>query len=88
MTQQDPIISCVVYWQHDIGVTRLASVDFVALPRIGEAVVAGILRDEIAAAAGMSNPLDAMVWRVTDIRHNIGDYSVSVYVVPVALQSK
>ena len=87
MFEQDPVISCLLYWQHDIGVTRLAMVPFVAVPRIGEHVAVGILRDKIAEAAQM-DPIDAMAWRVTDVRHNVGDGTISVYAVPVALEAK
>jgi len=78
------MIRCFLYWHKEETPWRLGSVEFHMLPRIGETIHAGWRRDEFAAAVGMENPIDATLWRVTDIRHNVGDDTVSVYVVPIA----
>lgn len=78
------MIRCFLYWYKAETRMSLGPVAFQIPPRIGETICAGRYRDDFAAAAGMTNALDAMVWRITDIRHNVGDYTVSVYVVPIA----
>ena len=78
------MIWCVLYWHKAETRLRLGSVEFHIPPRIGETIHAGWRQDEFAEAAGMENALDAMAWRIDDIRHNVGDGTVSVYVVPIA----
>ena len=75
---------CFLYWYNQDTAMPLGSVEFHISPRIGETIIAGLRCDDWAAAVGMENPLDAMAWRITDIRHNVGDDTVSVYVVPIA----
>lgn len=77
------MLRCFLYWYNQDRAMRLGAVEFHVPPRIGEAITSGHRRDDWAAAVGMDNPADAREWRIDDIRHNVGDDTVSVYVVPI-----